>query len=373
VLLLVPYHSARVFDTDDPFYVQNDQLSSPLTDWIISLGDAIGMQLLFLLAGAAAWFALRTRNNRSYLSERIQRLLTPLIFGILVLVPPQTYLGLRTHSEYAGSYVDYYPRFLEFHAEDFAGYTQGGFTPAHLWFILFLFAFSVLALPLFRWMRSPAGLRLTARTGDLASRPGALYLLAIPMIGLERLLDATAYENPVLLFFYFFWFFVAGYVLMSESRFTEAIDRGRRTALLAGPVLWIVLRLLPAGIQPDWFSWMRRSFFERGLFTWLTILCLLGYGRRLLTRPNSFLVYFGEAGYPFYILHQTVLVGIAYYVVRWEASIAVKYLVVAAATFAATTLLYELTIRRFRPSRILFGMKSRRQPTAIGHPHQAGT
>ena len=48
------------------------------------------MPLLFLLAGASTYFALRKRSNRQYVGERVLRLVVPFVFGIFVLIPPQT-------------------------------------------------------------------------------------------------------------------------------------------------------------------------------------------------------------------------------------------------------------------------------------------
>jgi len=146
VVLLVPYHTFRVFDIFEDWYIKNGQLSTAL-NWFNYLGDAVGMQLLFLLASAATWFALRRRSGGQYAWERIKRLFVPLIFGLLVIVPPQSYLGLRNHSDYAGSFLQWYPSFLNFYSEDPAGYSMGGFTVAHLWFILYLLIISLIALP----------------------------------------------------------------------------------------------------------------------------------------------------------------------------------------------------------------------------------
>ncbi len=365
MLLLVPYHTARLFDTWDPFYVKNQHLSDGLSHWLIPLGGAVGMQLLFLLSGAATFLALRVRSARRYAAERFLRLCIPFMFGLLILVPPQTYLGLRSHSSFDESFFAYYPHFFEFHPDDIEGYTQGGLTPAHLWFILFLFLFALVSLPLFLSLRRPAGRRLTGVFASALARPGLLLTAAVPLIVLERLLDR--YQTPLLMFTYFLAFFWLGYLLMTDRRFDHAIDRHKRVALLLGPVLWIVLRAIPEAAQPEWLVEVVAGVYHRGFFTWFTIIAILGYGRKYLTRPNRFLGYFGEAAYPFYIIHQTVLVAVGFLVVQWQTGIAAKYVTVALATYAGTTLVYELLVRRLRISRFLFGLKlrSRRQPQGV--------
>ena len=87
VLLLIPFHTARLFDFWEPNYVKNAELSAGLTYQIAFIGPW-HMPLLFLLAGAATWYALDFRSDGDYVRERFKRLLVPLAFGVLVIVPP---------------------------------------------------------------------------------------------------------------------------------------------------------------------------------------------------------------------------------------------------------------------------------------------
>lgn len=147
VLLLFPFHTARIFDIWEEFYARNDQTSKALTFFIGYL-NRWHMPLFFLLAGASTWFALRFRSGGVYARERFKRLLVPFIFGVLVLIPPQSYLGLRNHSDYAESFWHWFPNFFQLIPEDMDGYFLGGHTWGHLWFIAHLFLYSLAALPL---------------------------------------------------------------------------------------------------------------------------------------------------------------------------------------------------------------------------------
>jgi peptidoglycan/LPS O-acetylase OafA/YrhL len=373
VLLLVPFHTYRIFDTFETWYVKNDQLSTAL-NWFIIFGNAVAMQLLFLLAGAATWFALRRRSGVQYAKERLMRLLIPFIFGVLVLVPPQSYFGLRNHSDYTESFLQYYPRFFEFKLEDPAGYYLGGFTPGHLWFILYLFVLALVVLPLFLFLKGESGGRLIHRLAAFFTRPGTIFLLPIPIYVMDRLLDFD--PDPL----YFLTFFIYGYILMADARFGEAIDWHKAVALILGPgVLALVMGLTgeqpwPAGL-PWWIEPIVDVYYDSGFAAWFIILALLGYGKRYLNSPPKrglsakFLGYCGEGSYPFYILHQTVIVTIGFYVVQWDAAAAlgegagvlVKYVTIAVASFVTTTVLYDLLVRRTNVTRFLFGMRPLKQ------------
>ena len=354
VLLLFPFHTARVFDTFGPWYVKNDTLSEALT-YFIALVHPFHMPLLFLLAGASTWFALSYRSAGQYAKERVIRLLIPLIFGLLVIVPPQSYLGLLGHTGYSGSYFEWYPNFFSINTSDMDGYFLGGFTPAHLWFIAFLFIFSLLALPLFLYLRRrDSGKRLTGWLAAFFSLPGAILLLAIPLWIAYEVIDF--YPSPL----YFISYFILGYLLVSDTRFEKAIDRHKAVALVIGPILYLMVAYFQVTGWPEGMLSRAGSVINAytvGFAPWFFVIAILGYGRQFLATSNKFLRYTGEASYPYYILHQTIIVIIGFYVVQWQVGLAVKYVVILAAAIAVTALLYELLVKRFNLFRFLFGMK----------------
>ncbi|CAM5643061.1 Acyltransferase 3 domain-containing protein OS=Streptomyces fumanus OX=67302 GN=GCM10018772_17440 PE=4 SV=1 [Streptomyces fumanus] len=67
--------------------------------------------------------------------------------------------------------------------------------------------------------------------------------------------------------------------------------------------------------------------------------------------------YLAAAVLPLYVLHQPVVVAVAYFVVGWSAPIPVKYAALVAIAFALTLAGYELVVRRTRVTRFLFGMR----------------
>ena len=96
VLLLFPFHTLRVYNAGELWYVKAARLSTAVA-YLLDFISAWHMQLLFLLAGASTCFALRKRSNRQYVGERFVRLGVPFVFGVLVLVPPQCYYGARSN------------------------------------------------------------------------------------------------------------------------------------------------------------------------------------------------------------------------------------------------------------------------------------
>jgi peptidoglycan/LPS O-acetylase OafA/YrhL len=345
-LLLFYFHSAKIFYQWSPFYILNDPLSRPLS-YISLFIEHWHMPLFFVLAGTASWFALRRRTGGQYALERLKRLLVPYLFGLLVIVPPQLYFALRPRRpDYAESYLQFYPHFFD------PDYTGGKFDMGHLWFILFLFLFSLIALPLFLYLRRDSGQRLVDRLAGFLSRPGTILLLVLPIILLNAV--PLGYPNPV----YFLIYFIYGYMLMADERFGQAIDKHKLVALILGVAIYVVwIALVTAGVlHPDWMKPVRES-----LIAWLCLIALLGYGRQFLNFSNGFLRYFSEASYALYILHQTVIVIVGYYVVQWSAGILPKLLVILGVSFLITLALYDMVVKRTNVTRFLFGMRPLRK------------
>jgi glucans biosynthesis protein C len=350
VLLLIPFHSARVFDVFDPFYVKNPQTSDGLSWAVVAFLNPWHMPLLFVLAGTATWLALGHRGPKAYLGERTRRLLIPFLFGILVIVPPQGFLASRfrgSDASVGGFLGDYWT--VE---GDLSGYT-GSFTPAHLWFIGYLFIFSLVALPLLaRWRGRP----LRARW----------LLFAMPLVLLaanELPAPNDGPQNP----WYSLALFVAGFLLVADQHAERAVQRHWRPLLLAAAAtMTTVLLVSSAGIDDRWGDgWLLPAGFAllEQVNTWIWVLVLLGAGRALLGAPVRGLRYAGEASFPFYVLHQTVIVAVAYVVVAWDLAVWQKFAIVCLAATALTLLLYEVAVRRTNPTRWLFGMRPlRREP-----------
>jgi peptidoglycan/LPS O-acetylase OafA/YrhL len=94
------------------------------------------------------------------------------------------------------------------------------------------------------------------------------------------------------------------------------------------------------------------------LLGWCFVLTLLGYGQVYLNKPSLWLKRINEAIYPFYILHQTVIVIFGYYIIQLDSNIAVKMILLLISSFSVILLLYRFLVYPFKITRTLFGMKN---------------
>jgi glucans biosynthesis protein C len=354
--MLVPFHTFRLFDTRDPFYVKNSPPSTAL-NWYLILGDTIGMQLLFMLAGAAAWYSLRRGAGR-FAWERVKRLLVPLLVGLVIVVPPQLYVAALHHG-FQGSFFDWLPNYLVFDPEDVAAFDGMNWSPVHLWFIMYLVVISLAATPLLVLLRSGAGRRFLAVLAG-AAIPGALLIVpGMLALGLWLMFDVE--PNPL---YYLVWF-LAGYAMLAEPRLEAALKRLKGPLLLLG-VTGLVLNILwQAGTVPA-LQVVPRLVAEglrKTLIAWFLIGGLLGYARTYLSEaPRSraalaAVAYLGEASYPFYILHQTIIVVLGYFLLPSPLAATWKYVMIVALTYALGLGIYDVAIRRTNLTRFLFGMR----------------
>jgi glucan biosynthesis protein C len=358
VLLLIPFHSARVFDFIEPFYVKNGETSVALSAFI-GFVDPWHMRLLFLLAGAATWFALDVRGGAGYVKERVKRLLIPLLFGVLVIVPPQAYFARLFREGYTGSFLEYLQYYFTPHQAN-TDYTGLVFTMAHLWFIMFLFVYALVALPLFLYLKHDR--RVVSWLAGLCERRGGIFLAILPLWLFGSLAEVGGQE-----LFRDLVLFILGFLLVADARFLDAINRHKRAALIAGLVT-MPAYLAIAAMQIEFVDNSPEDilfYTLRTINTWLWLVAILGYGRRFLNFSNRVQRYLNEAVYPFYILHQTVIVILAYYIVQWDVNLWVKFPVLAVSAFAASLLLYDVAVKRTNVTRFLFGMKPLKRPAPV--------
>jgi glucans biosynthesis protein C len=364
VLVIFIGHVARIFDFDPDGAIKNSDTSLAAS---VCLFFTLQwpVPLLFLLAGVSTGFSLRKRSARSFLGERVTRLVIPLLFGTAVLVPWIAYMSALNHASFDGSFW----RWLPVHVQrtwDWLnmphirhGFVALYYTSWHLWFLGYLLIFSVCAAVAFR-----PGLR-TDWFARLCARRFGLLALVLPLVVIKLALGARfpAYLDwsDTLVYFTLFTY---GWLFMTDARCLRAVERQALPWLAVGCASFtLILGSYALGYLPRWLA--HPSYSPDYLLyqvlcainTWAWVLGVAGCGLRWLDFENAVLRYAGGAVLPFYVLHQVAIATIGALVVRWHAGIGVKALVISTAAFAATMLAYELGVRRIRPMRVLLGLK----------------
>jgi len=322
ILLLFPVHTFMIWnDFGSRFYIwlgQNKLLST-----LIVLVNPWFMSLLFVLAGISARYAMKKRTTKEFIIERIHKLAIPFIFGLLVLVPFQTLYARKFFDGYQGNLLDHWNYFFT-HLTDFSGY-DGAFTPGHLWFILFLFLISLFSLGIFYLIPYK---KISVKMEDCSVM--AVILLFIPIWLMYYLGNFGGFS-----FGQDFALYLAGYYVISNDAVREKLEKNIKW--LAGLFIIGTILLVTMYYQYSYYGDLWVHFIG-----WISILFLVVMGKKFLNKKTGFTEYFNHASYPVYILHQTILVVLAYYIVQLCDILFVQVFCICIGSFFMTILAYHI-------------------------------
>jgi glucans biosynthesis protein C len=365
-LLLVPYHTGMFFVTWS-FHFKNPDTTHSL-EFPMLFVNQWRLSLLFLIAGIAAGRVLMRRSRGEFAKERFKRLFVPILFGMLVIVPPQIYYEhLFNHTRDYASYLDFWRTVFQFQA-----YPKGSFSWHHLWFVVYIFVYSLVMLPLHAYFQTPHGTRLLDRFTSYCTDGHRLYWVILPFLFFTHTLAPyfpTTHDlihdwnNLTQTFFVFLW----GYVIGSRTEaWMQAFVRLRSNALLLGIITasaylfyftWYDVWF--PDTNPAWYVYVpMRSVRSFNGLLWIVV--LVGFAAQRLNFTNRFLRYSNELVYPFYIVHQSLMMVLGYYVLLPPWGIAAKFGAITLGTYVGTWICVEV-IRRVSILRPLFGLKSERE------------
>jgi len=348
------FHNSRAYDYGD-WHIKNALTSLGATQFVEFMNIWM-MPLFFVLSGASVYYSLKSRNGGTFLKERFFRIMIPwLLTGIFVMGPPQIYLERLSHGQFDGNFFQFLPHYFD------GLYGFGGnfaWMGVHCWYLMLLSVFSVILLPLFL-PRIRTGFSPLQSIAVKLGKPWVLPLLWVP-VGVVALLSGViglgfTEQMGSWDILSYAMFFILGYVLFASTSLQEAVRKQGGWFLLAAVAFSAVHLILKFSIRPAFYD----DIDIRLLATWGWIVGLLWLGGRLLNFTNRFLVHVNEMVLPFYILHQAVIVIVAYFVVQTGLAIPFKYGITAVISLAVIVALYELLVSRIGVLRFLFGMRKK--------------
>ena len=367
ILSVFVYHSTRFFNLGD-WHVKN-----AVTYVWVQLWDNFAttwlMPFIFVISGASLYFAMEKGGFAKFLKDKVLRLLVPLLVGAFTHASLQVYLERLTHGQFSGSYFEFLPHYFQgVYMEGDPAAGNFAFAGMHLWYLMFLFMFVLVLYPVFRGLKTKGGQAVLAKIGGFLALPGAMYLLAIPLILIDDHVNGFIVEitpGGWGMAFYM-WFLLAGFILISHAGLQERIRRMRWISLTgaillsAGFLVIVVMGQYPA------YAALSESIDDllRSFASWFWIFSFLGFASQHLSFKTPFLKYANEAVLPFYILHQTVLLGLGYFVVQWHIPDLLKWIIILTSSFPVIMGLYEYGVRRNNVLRFLFGMKPKEKAPA---------
>ncbi len=320
------------------------------------------LALLFFISGVAIRFASdKARSKRRFAASRLFRLGLPIFAGMIVIVTPQAYFQLRYSGEIEPGYFSFWADYLKLE-QTFSITTP---TWNHLWYVVYLLAYILLLTPLLPLMRRFA----EGMGGDFVAKalggPVRLLLFVpIAFLAYEFFLEPyfpTTHDlmNDWANHAHRFTIFLLGYFAAKNGRFWLSVDR----ALPWAVGLVIIIgggRLILRATDWDLYISILGSPFGVmviALYAWSFIAALLGIGQRYLNRPSRALTYLTGAVFCYYILHQTIIVAVGYYLTQLQLGVLPEFLLVTAVTVLGCGVGYEL-FRHIPILRLFLGIKT---------------
>ena len=343
------HHVCMPFNGDN-WHIMNTE-SSKLLDDVMVYFEQFRLPTLFFISGVGAVILLSKISVKKFASDKLLRLLIPLIVGVLFVVPPQSYI--ENISQYE-SFWQAYPSLVL------------NLSTNHLWFIEYLIVFSLLAIPLNTFLNTKASTKVFKYIIKLTKFKGGLFLFVSLLIVIKISFslffpsDDNKIENLSSSSYYLF-FFITGMIFVANKELWQRVCEHRLyhlIILLISTVIFYGYYYSPdlsdyLSLNVRWSIW----WFVCCLVSWSALLTILGYAQFYLKKTPQWLRLSNELIYPFYIFHQTVIVVIGFYVINWQTSILIKIISLLFLSLITTCGICLFIIKPFNLFRFLFGLK----------------
>jgi peptidoglycan/LPS O-acetylase OafA/YrhL len=350
ILSVFFFHIGMIFNSWG-WHVKSEQpvlFLEPIMAWL----HLWRMPLLFLVSGVGTFYALGHRTSKQYLKERFSRIFIPFLVGVFTLVPVQVYIEK----------IDSYSSLGNFYLNMFDGiYPIGNFSWHHLWFLIYLFIISLIISPFLNYLKSNKFQNVQHwMIQKTSTRLGLNWVLPI-LIASQWILrqyfpeSTHALLNDWAYFTYYLIFFLCGFMLFTSDKVINALAGQRR--------LYLVQTLLFTAIM---FSFWIFEINIAGkdliygiteiIIAWSCGLSALGYFKVYFNNDNKYRKHLNVAIYPFYLLHQPVIIVVGYLVLKLQMPTIVSAVLITLLSLSVITGLYWI-IGKSNFLRTIFGMK----------------
>ena len=354
-------HASYLYAAQEPWLVKDND-SSRFLLWINQGIHFFRIPCFFILSGFFAQMLLNKQGKGRFLRTRMRRLALPLASTAVLLNSLQSYFlhSTETHTRGLAAF---------FGSSDYAVYWKTGEWVGHLWFLVYVIAYSAATAGLWgAWKRlkpepawTSARTRLRARASPFRwiVRSG-FFMLLLPAVPLLILVGASF--TPVLyrawgglsgiMFLQYLPYFLFGLVIFLNPRLRDEFHRVRLWQLLSLPAAFILKQGLDAQFESKAAEAL--SFYLGSYLVWSSCALLFAGFRFLLNRKHRIFAYLSEASYSIYLFHHLCVVALGIFMSRKEWPVPLEYGIIVAASLAASVLAHHFLILRFRVLRLLF-------------------
>ena len=365
--ILIFYHIGMFYSTWG-YHVKSVHASDTIEP-LMKLINPWRLTLLFFISGIAIRFAIDKQPLIKFTIKRSIILLVPIIFCIHTIIAPQSWLELLESGEITSGFWAFYPEYLIGSTDKYSVIIP---TWNHLWYVVYLFVYTLLLIPIARPLAqfmNGFGKKMMSKCLD--NRLGVLVVMLLPVLLflIFRLILKPIYPSTHALVDdwanhqLYFSIFVFGFLIAKDKCFWQAVNKALIPSLLMVFVISSVTSTVWYLESQNYWSQafaITEHYSEltrKTAYAWFSIIALLAIAQRWLNKPSKALSYMTEAVFPWYILHQTLIVMIGYWLTRQGLSVYSELVGLTLATFLGCLLINEYFIRRWKWIRPLFGLK----------------
>ena len=352
------FHVGMIFNSWD-WHVKSEEpitFLEPIMAWL----HLWRMPLLFLVSGVGTFYALGHRTTRQYLKERFKRIFIPFMVGDFTLVPVQVEIDK----------IDSYYSLGNFYLHMFDGiYPTGNFSWHHLWFLIYLFLISLMISPFLNYLKSNKFQRaknwLIQKVSTKLGLNWVLPNLIASQWNLRQYFPESTHAllNDWAYFTYYFIFFLCGFILFTSDKVINALAAQRRLYLMQTLVFTVIM-----------FSFW---IFEINIIgkdliygiteiviAWACGLSAIGYFKVYINKDHKYRKQLNVAIYPFYLLHQPVIVVVGYVVLKFQLPTLANAILITVLSLSFIIGLYWI-ISKINFLRVIFGLKIKQGSRSI--------
>jgi len=355
--LLIFYHTGMLYVANWGFHFKSIYQSAMLENFMLIV-EPWRMASLWIISGIAIRFILVKVSLIRYAFVRSLRLLLPLLAGVLVIVPPQLYVEMTANGVLDMSYWQFYLAMFTDNNTLFENY-QAGIWPHwdvnHLWYLRSLWEYSLAIVVLLPLLNSSY---ITKALDWLFKQHiGVIILiLSLPIFIIQITWDQDTNRYPL-----GFTFLLYGYLIGWHKNFWQQLKVNVKALLLTFVILLITfisfyntVWLTLDDSTPPWLIIIGMLIYS--LARVVGVLMVLALAYKYLNKKSTLLSYCSDAVYPFYILHQTIIIVLAYNLAPMALGPIMEPVAVILLTLTLCFVFFEI-IRRVDLLKPLFGVK----------------
>jgi hypothetical protein len=356
---LIFYHTGMMF-VDWGFHIESGHNSTFLKS-IMLLTSNWRLDILFIVSGVAISYMTLKMSLRSFVWQRVIKLYIPLLFAVAVVVAPQSYFEAIQKGVFNGDIWTFWTtQYFTF------GWDERMNAPFptynHMWYVFYLVHYSLVLLPIVVFFNSKKGSHALARFERWISSRQRIVWFPLVCYGLINVAiddhDIThAFYNDLYGHLIYLFAVVMGFVFLRMPAVWESFEQNRFISLTiglfgyAGLLVIFLLPELPFAVNKN-LAWGLLALIVK----WSWIALLIGFAKRHLNFTNNFLKYCNGIVYPFFILHQTIIIAFGFYVIDWGLSGISEFLIIVIGTFVFCGLITEFMIKKTNVLRLVFGL-----------------